>query len=523
MPGLTTPLWLLGGLALGIPILLHLWSTRARRIIHVGTVRHLEQLSTARAASRRLMDPLLLLLRMMVLVPLILLLAGLVLPASKRTSTVIVLIDPIVLHDELGRIDPIVDSIRRTGTPAYLLTNDFTAVRWGTPSLIPDLPDPIDPWTHLLQASQHFPSATTFLVIAPREFSARKGPRPLLSTPVTWHAPTLSRPGMRIQAAWMGQGDSVVLDRITTSPEGMSSRSLVTVAAPPITQPVTRSGVRLTQERDGLFVTPLTVPGERSAPSMIVRPLPPYTVLIVADPDREAEVGYLGAALTAVEHTTHLSFSTEVSYDSRRVTRPIDAGSPAWVFWLARTPPPASIDSLVQRGAQLFLSDPQIGVDLPGSGTTITPSASGLWGQLDLGSARLWKRVSPDTASTAVVVLTDARGQPLLTREVLGAGVKYRFFSRLDPTWNSLVLDRGLPELLWAVMLPADLAETRFAIPPTTPLATSQLVLFDLPSAADTTLVPPKRSLRLPLLLITIALFGTERLVMARRARGRTR
>jgi hypothetical protein len=70
------PLWLWGLLGLAIPITIHLLSKKEGKVIYVGSVRYLEESSTARFRSVRLNEVLLLLLRCLFLTLLILLLAG---------------------------------------------------------------------------------------------------------------------------------------------------------------------------------------------------------------------------------------------------------------------------------------------------------------------------------------------------------------------------------------------------------------------------------------------------------------
>ena len=216
----STPLWLAALGTLAIPLLLHLWSRRPRRVIRVGSLRHLRQLPESRDRSTRLDDVPLLLLRIAVLLLVVLGLAGprycgapLGLPAS------LTLIAP-----DLPA--PLRDSILSLGNPTRLLLP-------GLPRPDRDLApatrrDTLPLWTALAQADRMVrPGGRIEVYAAPR--LARLGQRrPRLQSRVIWHRP----PTVWEDHTWVGYAarradDSLVAVVGTGGPTRIEYRRLV--------------------------------------------------------------------------------------------------------------------------------------------------------------------------------------------------------------------------------------------------------------------------------------------------------
>ncbi len=178
-----TPLWLAALAALVIPLALHLWSRRPRQVIRVGTLRHLGEVPPARARSTRLSEPLLLLLRLLILAAIVLALAGpRIRGATLGRPARLLLVDP------AHHADPLLDSLNAARAVVRLLS--------------PGLPErrlPLDPadaaveplplWDALRQADPLVADGGTLDIYA-RPRAARLGAvRPALRSTVRWHAP----------------------------------------------------------------------------------------------------------------------------------------------------------------------------------------------------------------------------------------------------------------------------------------------------------------------------------------------
>ncbi|MBK8003639.1 MAG: BatA domain-containing protein [Gemmatimonadetes bacterium] len=230
---LLAPLWLAGLVALGLPLLLHLWSRRPARVLRVGTTRHLTGLPPVRRLAPRLTEPWLLLLRLAVVTALVLALAE---PLLRRPPAAggapIVLVAPAAMADSLAlRGGPAGDALRQAGAEARLLAGGFPPL--GSSS---GADDTIPPWDRLAEADRRLPAGRPFIVIAaarPEELGAR---RPLLGRAVTWIDPRADSPSWAIEAAWARQ-DSLVL-RLVHAAGRAGERRLRTVPGAAGTHPL---------------------------------------------------------------------------------------------------------------------------------------------------------------------------------------------------------------------------------------------------------------------------------------------
>jgi aerotolerance regulator-like protein len=190
------PLWLYALATLAIPLALHLWSRRPRRVIRVGSLRHVADLAEARSWSARLTEPLLLLLRLGMLASVVLALAGPRIGAGRLGGRLshLVLVEPDLLADSaLIRSDPLLDSLARSRVTVRLLTADLP--RWqldgwrsGYGMEVPH-PQSETLWNMLLSADALVSPGGSILVIARPRVATLGGRRPALHAAVSWHIP----------------------------------------------------------------------------------------------------------------------------------------------------------------------------------------------------------------------------------------------------------------------------------------------------------------------------------------------
>ncbi len=221
---LLSPLWLAGLVALGLPLLLHLWSRRPARVLRVGTTRHLTGLPPVRRLAPRLTEPWLLLLRLLVFTALVLALAE---PLVRRAFTgggaPIVLVAPEALADSLAwRSATAAAALARAGAERRLLADGFPVV-----GDQPGAADSVPLWDRLAEADRRLPAGRPFVVIAPARPASLGARRPVLGRAVEWIDPRPVAPAWAIAAAW-ARGDSVAL-RLVHNADGAEGARLRTV------------------------------------------------------------------------------------------------------------------------------------------------------------------------------------------------------------------------------------------------------------------------------------------------------
>jgi len=199
-----SPLWLAALAALAIPLFIHLRRQRIGRRIQVGSVRHLAGAAMPRRRRLRLRDPWLLALRCAILALVAFALAE---PAIGRTERPAgwVLIAPSLLRDSATlRSDPVLDSLRRTGTAVRSLSAGFPAADLSWPMVAPADTSAVDLWSLLGAADQALPAGSSILAVVPAELSLARGRRPALTTRVA------------IRRAARPAADSVAIERSWT-------------------------------------------------------------------------------------------------------------------------------------------------------------------------------------------------------------------------------------------------------------------------------------------------------------------
>jgi len=157
--------------ALALPLALHLWSSRPRRVIRVGSVRDAAGIPAARRLGRRLDDPLRFALRAGALVALALALAGLRAAPPAPAAHVVV---PAVAESAAA---PLLDSLRAGGVTVH-------HVAPGPPV-----------WPALAAADAQAAPGASLVVIAPPWASLLGAYRPALTRAATWRDVAARPPG----------------------------------------------------------------------------------------------------------------------------------------------------------------------------------------------------------------------------------------------------------------------------------------------------------------------------------------
>lgn len=232
------PAWLWALLAVAVPLALHLWSRRPNTVVQVSSVRHLLDLPTARRWSRKLTEPLLLLLRLTVVALLALALARPRLAGfTSGHGGPLVLLDPRLLSDSQALAsDPLLDSLRKAGDKVRLLTAGLPATPIAKPALWYK-EEPAAIWDLVAQADRGLAPDNGLIVIGRPSPDRLGGVRPQLGAPVRWHIPASSSSA----GWWIGDarriGDEVRLWLYHGDAGRLGSRSVTTPARPGIVSP----------------------------------------------------------------------------------------------------------------------------------------------------------------------------------------------------------------------------------------------------------------------------------------------
>ncbi len=445
---------LLALLGLLVPVAIHLWNRRPGQTVQVGSVRWLVAGANRRLRNLRLEQLWLLLLRSAIVALLALAVAGPLWQRfqSSRAPRGMVLLAPEALRPEvLSALRPSVDSLRRQGFVLRLFAPGFRAVSsqaWASPDSLAKLTTPLvaatsdslqlatpdNYWHRARQAADSFPNQPLRVVAGTglRHFS---GPRPALPAQLTWQPVPLPDSVVWLAGAALSGPDTVRVI-VGRSQEEATTFQTVVRKLPRVASAVAVPGLPALEyqpDTAGRLAT-LRQPGQPAVPVL----QGPLRVMLYTDASHAESGRYVRAALQAA--SIGLIQRLEIRTASAATTFS-SSPPPDWLFWLSEKPVPASWQTQVQRGAQLWQ-------EATGTGATMQAELDlvGLATAPPVAITRL-DTTTQLTARTALV-WQDGTGRPVLTHQPTGAGGIYQLHTRLQSTWSGLPDSPALPELL---------------------------------------------------------------------------
>jgi aerotolerance regulator-like protein len=229
---------------------------------------------------------------------------------------------------------------------------------------------------------------------------------------------------------------------------------------------------------------------------------PARIVTVFADPSRTDDARYIAAAVRAVGSVSGIP--AIVATRAPAAADVASVRSSDWIVWLSNEPLAGVVQERLRAGATVLTDVGRI----PASETATRVAFEPLVSRTS-GVRRSLER------ALGAPVWTDVTGAPLLTVAREGRGLRYRFQSRFAPSWSDIVLDPAFPEAIAPLWIGAD--STRLERDDR-PIALSQVLPAYDPQPSARAGAAGARSLFLPLWLIALGLFLTERRSAARGA-----
>ena len=418
MFALLAPGWLIALAALSIPVLIHLWSRRERRVIRVGSTKRIEASVQHRARRLRITEWPLLLVRMALLALLVLLLAGPIWRSSQAES------DAAERWTLVSPDTPLNSSMLRL-IDSLAAETDVRVLKAGFPSFDadnPPNPEHVSIWSLLREADALLPAGSSIDVVAPPLATRFSGARPTLSAKVTWHDLPTAADNHWVDAAQRHGGDSLrIIAGISRAEETFFNSA--DIPYPAETSVVSVEGMPPLEIRigDGVDeVRLLSVDGLLNDNSAEIMAHAERRIVLMADSDRTEDARLVRAALeTAAAH-----LDIELSIDTT-----FAGTTPDFILWLNTALLPDTVLNHVYNGATLFR-------DAPGNAAIDVDAR--IYASMPMGKAppELYRRVAEGDGGAAE--WTDGHGSVVLSRRSQGAGLLYTFYSRLDEDWSNL-------------------------------------------------------------------------------------
>lgn len=414
--GLANPFALLALAALAVPVAIHLWSRKTGRRVLLGTLRWLQAQPEVRARAIRFTEPLLLVVRCLLLACLALLLAKPFWEDVGQSATSergIVLVAPGLqqLADKSTQV--LLDSLKRAGHAVQQLEGP-------------------NYWRALEQMDATLTPGKPLFILADASAQHYAGPLPIVSSRVRWHTVQLRQTKRGIVGTYIGADSIWVLVGNANAEQLMIERIAISKKA--VGKSVQIPGVwalQLQQEKAGNF----SIRNEQTGDVQDVKPLLPANVCIAHAPNRTADVLYLVAGLQAAAGALGAAINiTKLPLAEASSGIPQNTNV---LVWLADAPLPVAFLKtellVLQDGGDAALLPQPVAVP-----TTDGESCLMRYRQVKLTGAPMW-------------VATD--GQPALTVRRQNGALVYGFGARFVPQHTSLVESEALAQWLQQLLL----------------------------------------------------------------------
>ncbi len=401
-----SPLAFAGALALGVPLVIHLLSSREAVVVKVGSIKFLEKSDAVTSRRPKLTELLLLCLRLALLLVLTLLIAEPILNRLEKSSGVVgwALISADVKNRVVDKwFYQTLDSLKAAGYEVRLLANGFPETNLDDTTHI----ETTNVWSLLKEADAQLPKNASLWLFTSGRLVQLSGERPTLRHHVVWKTAPIDEEKKWIQSARIVGQDSVLVT------SGESNRRYVR------------------------WMTSFQSEAEARAQGFpLLAQEPPKRTLIFYDNNRKTDARYVEQGLRAVASVLRKKLDI-VSQSSKELPQ-----SASLIFWLSDKDVPKSLVKSGQDGASIIF-------DAKGDGEATNG---------------FFKTQTGDVVAFSKCVLLKSRGTPvwrdefgrsMLEGETRDSATQYFFYSRFAPSWSEFVSTPAFPEWLSSIIQPA--------------------------------------------------------------------
>ncbi len=441
---LLSSFWFIALAGLLVPVLIHLWNKKPPKVIKVGSIKWLAATASKKARSLRFQDWPLLLLRCLLLTALVLFLVQ---PVWRQTlppkNQKYVWVAPELLKaPNLSLIQNTLDSLTQQNyeprqlrkTLPLLTAEDWINIKQGK-LLIKADSGAINYWTLAQQLTRKFPATSEHLIFTSSQLSNFAGRRPILKNTIHWVTIPTNQNKIWVQEAFQSGADSltILLGRSTGSGTSFTPYSFV---KPLPNQTLTipdAPALLFSQEGKRTFLNISTTQEKIEVKSDSLR------IAIFYEPSRQADAGYVRAALEALHSYTHRPVSIQLSTTTNNLNSKTD-----FLFWLSDVAIPDNIKLKLGQGLFIFK-------DVPTKVKSTTANWLTVAGWPE--AIRLSKQ-TPISWENSLQSWKNNYGESILHFVPAGKGGTYYFASRFNSQWNSLPESSYFPEILSSLFWP---------------------------------------------------------------------
>lgn len=419
---LLQPLWLLAGLAVAVPVVIHLYHITKGRTVKVSSLLLLTASSPARNRSLKLSNLLLLLLRCLLLLLLAVLLAKPYVYNSgdEQIKNGLILMPPGHVQAAYNAHKPLIDSLVKLQYRFRFYKADYPLANLKD-VLAHAKNDSLGPgqnnfWSLARGLLSVTAADSPVYIFATNKLKNYSGERPELDSKFKWvtFSPA-DTTATWLQRSFVNNNGSLTVTKANSTAKGTWYAS----------EEINNASINERYKVNWVDGHPII--SEKDNEQMPVSADTGALKLVVYENPSTNNSNYLIAAIKAISSYTGLPVTIKRALTSN------DIGSGAdWLFWL-------SVDSLdvQQKSEKVFLYQP---------GKETTGTSAFVAEPLPYFNNNIYRSVTATSTSAGdSIVWQNGYGEPVLVKDKNGI---YRFYSRFSPQWTDVIWSSVFPQLL---------------------------------------------------------------------------
>ncbi|WP_295767509.1 BatA domain-containing protein [uncultured Mucilaginibacter sp.] len=430
------PVWFIGGAAVIIPVLIHLWNIRTGKVLKVGSITLIEAASRKSSRSFKLLDILLFILRCLLLVLLASLLASPVwqkrVQAAKAKGWV--LIPRERLSETYQKFKPQIDSLTQAGYEFHYFNYGF-----GKSDLKQIFLHPKDSikaqnstignyWNLVKELDLKADTSLHICLFTPNQIKHFKGKKPNVALNLKWQTYIPADSVITwIHDAWFTPNGNIRVVQGKSTPSGNT---------------FSFENVKANNGSNEFYIIQTT--GGNASVKLNNSKLPATYIntktlqVIIYTNNNKLDANYLKAALQAVSQFSQRNISIKIVSSEGAIPKNAD-----WLFWLSDKP----VGNVLAQNIFTYQSGKVTNIN------TWTSNAGAFATSLaEDDKTQLFRTITAANVK-GIPVWQDGFGNPVLTTEQQGSKKLYRFYNRFNPAYNNLVWSSNFPAWMLQLMI----------------------------------------------------------------------
>ncbi|MES2645969.1 MAG: BatA domain-containing protein [Bacteroidota bacterium] len=429
-------IWLWAIAAIVVPVIIHLWNVKKGKTLKVGSIALLSESAKSKAASIKVSEWLLLLLRCLMLIALALVLTKPFWQKQLNAGRIKgwIMLDKDHLKEGYEAFQKEIDSLARSGYSFHYLEDDFKEFNLQDDlNVVDTAKKPAKHyWSLISRLNQQLPATIPVYLYTNNNQQYFTGVRPTVDLNLHWKTfASKDTVAHWLQDAWLTNDDDSI--RVIT---GKSNNRETRFEQQTISKFVGNSNFTISMEQDKTMVSLNTQAG---APKQSLQVDETTSTIIIYGGKVNVDARYLQAALDAIKDVGERKLNTILVSNTSSIPNNYN-----WLFWLSGDTIPGTLKKenifKYEHGILKKQSTPLV----VASETELTA----------IQPIEQYQFIITDNKNPqAIPVWKNGFGESILSKEG-DKPLLYRFYSRFNPQWSDLVWSSEFPGLIHNILFP---------------------------------------------------------------------